>query len=121
MQALKTDGPVKLWTVADIFPDRIGRCLNALTQGQESRYDREKHKGFSSEIDVPPERRFVGFDAYQKAIDSGVDVVILAMPPVFRPQQYAAAVEAGKHVFMEKPVCVDAPGYRQIVENKKSR
>ena len=64
---------------------------------------------------MPPERRFIGFDAYQKVIDSGVDLVLLCTPPHFRPIHYAAAVKAGKHVFMEKPFCVDAPGYRMLV------
>ena len=57
----------------------------------------------------------MGFDAYQKVIDSGVDLVLFATPPHFRPIHYAAAVKAGKHVFLEKPCCVDAPGYRQLL------
>ena len=61
---------------------------------------------------MPEDRKFVGFDAYQKAIDAGVDLVILATPPGFRPIHLAAAVKAGKHVFMEKPVATDAPGVR---------
>ena len=65
--------------------------------------------------EVPASRCFVGFDAYRKLIDSGVDVVLLATPPVFRPVHFAAAVEAGKHVFMEKPVAVDPPGGRAVI------
>jgi predicted dehydrogenase len=61
----------------------------------------------------------VGLDAYQKAIDSGVDLVLLTTPPGFRPAQYRAAIEAGKHVFMEKPCCVDAPGFRSLMETNK--
>ena len=57
----------------------------------------------------------MGFDAYQKVIDAGVDLVLFATPPHFRPIHYAAAVKAGKHVFLEKPCCVDAPGYRQLL------
>jgi myo-inositol 2-dehydrogenase / D-chiro-inositol 1-dehydrogenase len=68
-------------------------------------------------VDVPPERRFLGFDSYQKVIDSGVDVVILTTYPVFRPLHLAAAVAAGKHVFAEKPVAVDAPGVRIVIES----
>ena len=60
-----------------------------------------------------------GFDAYQKAIAAGPDIVLLATPPGFRPIHYAAAVAAGKHVFMEKPVCVDAPGFRSVMETNK--
>ena len=64
---------------------------------------------------MPADRVFVGLDAYQKAIDCGVDMVLMATPPGFRPLHYAAAVKAGKNVFMEKPLCTDAPGYREII------
>ena len=70
-------------------------------------------------MNVAPDRIFVGLDAYQKAINSGVDFVLLATPPGFRPQHYAAAIAAGKHVFMEKPCCTDAPGYRSLLETNK--
>ena len=83
-------------------------CQPPGNQPQES----AKVRRTSPPIDVPPERRFVGFDAYQKVIDSDVDLVLFATPPHFRPIHYAAAVKAGKHVFLEKPCCVDAPGYR---------
>jgi predicted dehydrogenase len=65
---------------------------------------------------VPAERQFVGFDAYRNVIESGVDVVILAEPPHFRPAHLQAAVEAGKHVFAEKPVAVDAPGVQNVLK-----
>src|SRR6187551_1675308 len=68
---------------------------------------------------VPADHVFVGFDAYKKVIDSGVDVIILATPPHFRPQHLAYAVEKGKHSFVEKPVAVDAPGVRSIIETCK--
>src|SRR5690606_18930919 len=61
------------------------------------------------------ERKFTGLDAYQKVIDSGVDVVILSTPPGFRPQHFEAAVAAGKHIFCEKPVAVDATGVRKVL------
>ncbi len=67
------------------------------------------------QVDVTKERCFTGFDAYQKVIDSGVDVVILASPPGFRPLMIEAAVKAGKHIFTEKPVAVDAPGIRKVL------
>lgn len=70
-------------------------------------------------VDLPDDRVFVGLDAYKKAIDCGVDMMINASPPGFRPYQYKYAIEAGKHVFMEKPVCVDAPGYRMVMEANK--
>ena len=103
-QALSTAGPVKLVAMADVFADRIEGSLEYL----------QRIKSIRHRIDVPPERRFVGFDGYQKAIACGVDMVILATPPHFRPAHYEAAVKAGKHVYMEKPVAVDAPGVRAV-------
>ena len=114
-QALKTKGPMKLWAMADLFGDRLETSLANLTKGQEADYDREAHGGFAGRIDVPPERRFVGFDAYKQAIDSGVDLVILTATQHFRPEHYEYAVRQGKHVFMEKPVAVDAPGIRRVL------
>ncbi len=105
-QALSTSGPVKLVAMADVFADRLEASLKYLM----------KIEAIAGRIDVPPERQFVGFDAYQKAIDCGVDMVILTTPPNFRPIHYAAAVQAGKHVYMEKPVAVDAPGFRAVEE-----
>jgi predicted dehydrogenase len=111
-EALLTEGPVRLVALADLFPERIERSLANLTKYDELRPN----------IDVPPERQFVGFDAYEKLLAAGPDLVLLATPPHFRPAQYAAAVKAGKHVFMEKPCCVDAPGYRTLVAaNKEAR
>ena len=104
MNAAKILGqPIKLVAVADAFEDRARRSLDGLKQE------------WAANIDVPPERVFVGLDAYQKAIDCGVDLVLLATPPGFRPLQYTAAVKAGKNVFMEKPLCTDAPGFRTIM------
>jgi len=68
---------------------------------------------------VPDDRVFTGFDGYRKALACGIDLVLLVTPPGFRPAQYRAAVEAGKHIFMEKPVCVDAPGFRSVMETNK--
>ncbi len=101
-------GPVKLVAMADLFPDRLERSLKVLKTIDE----------IKDRIDVPDERKFYGFDAFQKAIDC-VDMVLLTTPPAFRPAQYAAAVKAGKHVFMEKPCCVDAPGFRSLLETNK--
>lgn len=95
--------PVKMVAVADAFEERAANSLKNLKQK------------WSAEIDVPDERKFVGLDAFQKAIQCGIDLVVMASPPGFRPSQYAAAVAAGKHVFMEKPLCTDAPGYRELV------
>ena len=103
--ALSTPGPVRLVAMGDLFSSRLETSLKNL----------QKYDDLRPRIDVPPERRFLGFDAYQKVIDADVDLVLFATPPHFRPIHYAAAAEAGKHVFLEKPCCVDAPGYRQLL------
>jgi predicted dehydrogenase len=114
-QALLTKGPIKLWAMADLFADRVESSRASLVRGLAADYDREQQQGLGEKIDVPPERRFVGFDAYQKAIDSGVDLVILATHQHFRPEHFAYTVKQGKHVFMEKPLGVDVPGIRQVL------
>jgi predicted dehydrogenase len=101
-QALSTKGPVKLVAMADAFHDRLEDSLKNLMGGHADR------------IDVPPDRRFVGFDAYQKAIDL-CDVAILTTPPGFRPIHFEYAIGKGKHVFMEKPVSTDAAGVRRVL------
>lgn len=70
-------------------------------------------------IDIPADKCFVGLDAYKQVIDSGVDVVIIATPPLFRPEHFRYAVEKGKHSFLEKPICVDPVGYRTIMASSK--
>ena len=70
-------------------------------------------------IDIPASSRFVGLDAYKQVIDSGVDVVIVATPPNFRPVHFQYATDNGKHSFLEKPICVDPAGYRLIVATAK--
>jgi predicted dehydrogenase len=99
-------GPnVKLVAMGDLFEDHL-------------EYTRDDLRKLGKErIDVADDRCFVGFDAYRKVIDSGVDVVILASPPGFRPQHLQAAVAAGKHIFCEKPVAVDAPGVRSVLRS----
>jgi myo-inositol 2-dehydrogenase/D-chiro-inositol 1-dehydrogenase len=100
---------VKLVALADAFADNAKNCLKQLRKVEE----------IAAKIDVPEERIFAGFDAYEKALAAGPDVVLLATPPGFRPLHYAAAIAAGKHVFMEKPCCVDAPGFRLLMETNK--
>ena len=68
---------------------------------------------------VDEDHKFIGFDSYKKVLESDVDVVILATPPNFRPGHLEAAVAAGKHIFTEKPVAVDAPGIRRVIESAK--
>ncbi|MDZ4850914.1 MAG: Gfo/Idh/MocA family oxidoreductase [Pirellulaceae bacterium] len=106
-QALMADGNVKLVAMGDAFEDRLQVGLKSLLTKKE----------LESKIDVPVERQFVGFDAYQKVIDSGVDVVLLTTPPHFRPIHLAAAVAAGKHVFAEKPCAVDTPGVHSVLRS----
>lgn len=103
-QALKADRNVSLVAMADAFEDRLQESLATL----------KKDEKIAGKIDVKPDHRFVGFDAYRKAI-AAADVVLLCTPPHFRPAHLKAAVEAGKHVFAEKPVAVDAPGVRFVL------
>ena len=112
-QALQTAGPTKLWAMGDAFQDRLDTCLKNLTSG--ANVSQGSAKGLAKKIDLPPERQFVGLDAYEKAINSGADVIVDASPPAFRPHHFAHAVAAGKHVFMEKPLAVDAPGVRKLL------
>ena len=104
-QALSTEGPTKLWAVADVFEHRLKTSLHTLS---------ERH---TSQVYVLPERRFLGFDAFKHAIDSldNGDVVILATPPAFRPIHFEYAVRKGVNVFMEKSFAVDAPGIRRVL------
>src|SRR5687767_12243854 len=74
VQALDAGGAIKLWAMADAFEDRLESCLTQMRRGLDASYDRDKKPGMADRIDVPPERRFVGLDAYRHAIDSGVDV-----------------------------------------------
>src|SRR5205823_2404678 len=104
-QALRADPDVKLWAMADAFRDRLESSLATL----------RRDPNIAGKIDVNAQRSFVGFDAYQQLINSGVDVVLLCTPPGFRPLHIRAAVQANKHVFAEKPVAVDAPGVRSVL------
>jgi len=107
VQAMNTEGDTKLVAVADVFEDSIARSMRSLTS----------HHG--SKVDVPKERQFVGFDGYKKVLESDIDLVILATSPGFRPLHFEAAVNANKHIFMEKPVATDAPGVRRVLAANK--
>jgi predicted dehydrogenase len=114
-QALSADPNLKLEAVADVFPDKAQNAVHDLKRDFQ---DKE------SMVDVSPDRTFVGFDAYKKAIDSldPGDVVLLTTPPAFRPLHYAYAVEKGLNVFAEKAVAVDIPGLKSVLEtNKKAK
>ena len=102
---------VQLVAMGDLFQDHLDAAPARIKKNLA------KRKLPVDEIyKVTPEHMFVGFDAYQKVIDSGVDMVILTTPPVFRPLHFRAAVEAGKHVFIEKPIAVDPVGVRSVLE-----
>lgn len=110
---LQTDAPVKLWAMADAFGDRLDQSLKVL-QNVGKASQAAVTSAVAARVDVAPERRFVGLDAYRHAIDEA-DIALLCAPPGFRPEQFAYAVERGKHVFMEKPVATDAPGVRRVL------
>ncbi len=106
-QAMATQGPTTLWAMADVFDQRLESSLNNLKQGREK------------QVEVPPERRFIGFDGFKKAMDSldKGDLVLLATPPAFRPIHFEYAVQKGLNVFMEKSFAVDGPGIRRVLAN----
>lgn len=106
-QALHADPNVHMTAAADLFPEKIDKTLAVLKTDKE----------IGSRVMVDPDHQFTGLDAFQKVIDSGVDVILLATPPGFRPQMLRAAVEAGKHIFCEKPMATDAPGVRSVMES----
>lgn len=106
VQALTADQNVELIAMADAFGDALNSSLTHLKNNQ----------AISARVNVTEEHKFVGLDAYKKVIDS-CDVVLLASPPGFRPAHFKYAVEAGKHIFTEKPMATDAPGVRSIMES----
>jgi len=113
MQALLTKQNVKLVAMADAFRDRLDSCYTALNADDLSD-STGKPGNIKNRIDVPEERKFVGFDAYQKAIPLA-DVVILTTPPGFRPIHFEEAVKQNKHIFMEKPVATDPAGIQRVL------
>ena len=106
-QALKADDFSNLTAMADVFQERIDDSVSRL-----ERIHKDKVK-------VEKANMYVGLDAYKKLIDSDIDVVLLATPQGFRPEQLRYAIEKGKHVFCEKPMAVDAPGVRHVMETVK--
>jgi predicted dehydrogenase len=101
-----TNGPMKLVAMADVVPKKLNDS-----------YDKLKTQ-FAGQVDVPPDRRFLGFDAYRQAMDAMKpgDVVILATPPAFRWVQFTHAIDKGLHTFMEKPVTVDGPTTKRMLK-----
>jgi len=92
---------LQITALGDVFQDRLDKCRAELKTQKN--------------IEIADEKCFLGFDSYEKVIDSGVDVVLLCTPPHFRPQHVEAAVKAGKHIFMEKPIAVDPVGARSVM------
>lgn len=107
VDAFNADPGIVLWSVGDVFRDRLDGSMKWMREQMKER------------CQVTNERTFVGFDAYEKVIASGVDSVILTAPPGFRPMHLAAAVAAGKHIFMEKPIATDAPGVRSVIASSE--
>ena len=115
-QALLSKQNVKIVAMADAFRDRLDNCYKRLTA--ENMSDSGIKGNLKSKVDVPEERKFVGFDGYEKAIKLA-DVVILATPPGFRPIHFEEAIKQNKHVFMEKPVATDPAGIQKVLEVAK--
>ncbi len=109
VDALSADPNTKLVAVGDTFEDRARSALDAISFDED----------VSDRCVVEDDHVFSGFDAFRQVIDSGVDVVILATPPHFRPEHFEYAVNQKKHVFIEKPVAVDIPGTIRIAESCK--
>jgi predicted dehydrogenase len=98
-------GPIKLVAMADVFPERLTSALNAL------------NRRFPSQVDVPPDRQFLGFDAYRKAMDclKPGDIAIFATPLAFRWVHFTYAIQKGLNVFMEKPLTADGPSSKRML------
>lgn len=111
VQALRADPGAVLVAMGDVFPERVESCHAAVTKAMGD--------AAAERVQAPPERRFTGFDAHRKVLESGVDVVLLTSYPAFRPAHLRAAVEAGVHVFAEKPLAVDGPGVRSVLESAR--
>ena len=108
VQALLSGQNVQLVAMADAFRDNLDNSYKQIVG------EAENNELPSERVMVPEEHKFAGFEAYQKVLPL-CDVVILATPPGFRPIHFEAAVKAGKHIFMEKPVAVDGPGVRRVL------
>jgi predicted dehydrogenase len=105
--ALSTkNGPIKLVAMADVFPDKLKSCFAYLK------------KTFDKKVDVPEERKFIGFDGYQKAMDClrKGDIAIFTTPPAFRWVHFGHAIDKDLNVFMEKPTTVDGPSTRKMLK-----
>ncbi|MCB9880096.1 MAG: Gfo/Idh/MocA family oxidoreductase, partial [Planctomycetes bacterium] len=107
VQAIMADKENILYAAGDAFADRLENGLDGVLETVTER-------GRQEQFDVPAERRFVGLDALDQVLATGVEAVCLATPPGFRPMQIERAVQKGVHVVAEKPVATDAPGVRRV-------
>lgn len=119
VQALQADPGTVLWAMGDVFGDKIGPCLNYINDSMLDLDDEQGTDKWLKKIQVDQSRMFSGLDAVDRVLASGVDVVILTTPPAFRPEHLRLAINAGKHVFCEKPVAVDATGVRSVLESAR--
>ena len=104
---------VELVAMADVFEDKLEQSLTRL------RDSKGRFAGIRNQLKVDPDHHFVGFDAYKKVLASDIDIVILTTPPGYRPAHFEAAVEAGKHIFAEKPFATDPVGTRKVMAAAK--
>ncbi|MEO5568073.1 MAG: Gfo/Idh/MocA family oxidoreductase, partial [Gemmatimonadaceae bacterium] len=110
VQSMRSAPEIELVAMADLFPERTAKAKQQIND------EIAKDPSLKAKFNVTPERTFTGFDAYRKLLATDVELVMLATPPGFRPLHLRAAVEAGKHIFAEKPVAVDAAGVRHVLE-----
>lgn len=102
---LNSGSDLEIVALGDVFEDKMNACREIL----------KKDKG----VEIPDDKCFIGFDSYEKVLDSGIDVILLCTPPHFRPAHVEAAVNARKHIFMEKPIAVDPVGARKVLAAAK--
>jgi len=115
VQAMNSGQNVKLVAMCDAFEDNVEKCYKRITDPNFQDWSSDEPIDMRPKIDVPKEHRFSGFEGYKKLIPL-VDVVLIATPPGFRPLHFEEAIKQNKHVFMEKPLAVDAPGVRKVLE-----
>ena len=112
-EAVRGNPNYELKAMGDIFEDQLEQSLRRLRDSDEFAPEIRK------QIQVAPENRYIGFDAYKKVIDSGVDIVFLHTPPGWRPLHFEYAVNAGKHIFAEKPLATDCMGAQKMIRLAK--
>jgi predicted dehydrogenase len=119
LRALASSENVELIAMGDMFRDRLNSCRKRLTSRPMDDDGNPAQFNVADKVKVTDETCFVGWDAHEKVLATDVDMVILTTPPQFRPMMLRAAIEAGKHVFMEKPVAVDPVGVRSVIASSE--